>query len=100
MCAVAATQGRALLRDQLQLRERVSGRTVLRWFCRSIFRMLVLSIFRTEKAGLSFYILDTNDGRGGGMLSTGLRDYGGLFSHQSRRQIAAFKDGQQFEKDD
>jgi hypothetical protein len=89
-----------LLRDQLQLRERVSGRTVLRWFSRSIFRMLVLNIFRTEKAGLSLYILDTNDGRGGGMLSTGLRDYGGSFSHQSRRQIAAFKDGQQFEKDD
>ena len=100
MCAVAATQGRALLRDQLLLRERVSGQTVLRWFCRSIFRMPALNIFRTEKAGHSLCILDTNDGRRGGMFSTGLRDYAGLFSHQSRRQTAAFKDGQQFEKDD
>jgi hypothetical protein len=79
MCAVAAAQGRALLRDQLLLRERVSGQTVLRWYCRSIVRMLALNIFRTEKAGLSLYILDTNDGRGGGMLSTGPRDYAGLF---------------------
>jgi hypothetical protein len=89
-----------IVRDRLLLRERVSGQTVLRWFCQSIFRMPALNIFRTKKAGHSLCVLDTNDGRGGGMLSTGLRDYAGLFSHQSRRQIAAFKDGQQFEKDD
>jgi hypothetical protein len=34
------------------------------------------------------------------MLSTCIRECAGLFWHQSRRQIAAFKDGKQFEKND